>query len=108
MNFSIKLTLEELGVSGGDLSLPSETLSVSGVLKPEFSSTEIFAEEVGLLVTGESVYRETAYSVVMPFHDGLVAQIKQSMSTGPLVYCPSYLTGHPLEYLRYHLLVSTV
>ena len=100
--------MDELGIKDCEslLSLPSETLSVSGLLKPDYASTEIFSEEVGLLVTGDSVYRETAYLVAMPFHDDFVTRFKRAMLSKALVYFPSYLTGNPLEYVRYHLIVS--
>ena len=75
-------------------------ITAVGTVGVAYSATEIFGEEVATLVTSDSVYRETLYSVVIPYDvslkDRILAHLTQS----------GMCTVDPWVFFRERLIVS--
>ena len=69
--------------------------------KGPYNFTEIFRREVGALVTRDSLYRESLYTVVVP--SGLPGHVSlgDSMASKGVTYGDS----DPWEFIRRHVLV---
>ena len=92
----------DLGI-GDDSTLQSwDTYVCPAEFKGPYNFTEVFRREVGALVTRDSLYRESLYTVVVP--SGLPTHI----SLGDLMASKgvNYGTSDPWEFIRRHVLVS--
>ena len=98
-----QLTLSEMGVAGGtiDLVTPQENWDVSSSFDVPPGCTEVHGTEVGVLVSGDTLYRETSYSVLLPYDSGLIPRIMGHVRS---ISCNGI---DPWDYLRMHVSVSS-
>ena len=68
-NFFIKLNAFKIGVHSGELNngAPLMPLTLNGTVEDNFNSTEVFGREIATVLTSKGVYRETLFSVVIPY-----------------------------------------
>ena len=81
-------------------SSPLLQLESIGDVGSEYHATEIFGEEVATLVNTDSVYRETVYSVAIPYSNSLRDKVLDHLTKRDLC------TVDPWVFLRERILVS--
>ena len=101
-NFFIKLNAYALGVRSGTLddSCPLRPLTLDGTVEDQYSCTEVFGDEIGFAVTAKSLYRETQYSVCIPYESDIYDRTVDFMSGS------DGSVENPWLYLHQSILVS--
>ena len=96
------MPLCELGV-GDDSTLQSwDTYTCLSEFKGPYNFTEVFRREIGALVTRDSLYRESLYTVVLP------SGLPEHESLGALMSTKGvdYGSSDPWDFIRRHILVN--
>ena len=77
-----QLDSTEIGVQCGslDVGAPLLPLSVQGTVGVNYSAIEIHGTEIATMVNSSSVYRETVYSVSIPYDASLLDRIRNYLS----------------------------
>ena len=98
--FFIQLSALDLGYISGVLDSPLENLELDGAVDDRYSCTEIFGTELASVVTSRGIYRETMYTVAVPFDTSIYNRTSD------------YLLGHeksltnPWVFFRQSIIVS--
>ena len=92
--------------SSGFLEGPSDTLSVLGPKRSQFNSVEIFGDEVSMVLNSMSLFRDTAYTVILPVADDFVDRIHRCIIGTPQLVVPEIYQGSPWGTMRYYIMVS--
>ena len=83
-----------------DVGAPLLPVSAHGLVGVSYTATEIFGTEVATFVSSDSVYRETLYTVTVPYDESLRDKVISHMNEGDLCAID------PWVYLREKILVS--
>ena len=72
----------EIGVQCGslDLGAPLLPMSVQGTVGVNYTATEIHGSEIATMVNSSSIYRETLYTVSLPYDPSLLEKIGTHLS----------------------------
>ena len=105
--FSIQLSLTELNISEhGFLETTRNTFSVLGSRTGPHDSIEVFGDEVSMVLNSTSLFRDTAYTVILPAADDFIARIHRSLNSHVDYVVPEIYQGSPLGVMRFYIMVS--
>ena len=80
----------EIGVQCGslDLGAPLLPVNVHGTVGVNYTATEVHGTEVATMVNSSSVYRETLYSVSIPYDPTLLDKVTTHLSNVNMLMIP--------------------
>ena len=101
------MSLSELGIDEhGFLTGSKDTFSVLGPQDSRFNSIEVFGDEVSMVLNSTSLFRDIAYTVVLPANDDFVERVHRCINSRVDLTTPDIYQGSPYSTIRFYIMVS--